>query len=205
LWDRYIEPARTSELLHAIDNMLLFRCIQLLRSTERYNYATRVFCNVTQHTVGDRWFFEEFITYLENCPGLAPSLVFEFAQDEVDLLRGDIATDMNRLSRAGYRFASDQVSSVRIDAAVLMARNVQFVKIDATVILEQTKQDAEIVRALKRTLDEAGINLIVEKIETEQMLVDLADYRIDLGQGYLFCEPHISQNPPDVFQEIKAS
>lgn len=94
---------------------------------------------------------------------------------------------------------------MRIDAAVLMARNVQFVKIDATVILEQAKQDAEIVRALKRTLDGAGINLIVEKIETEQMLVDLADYRIDLGQGYLFCEPHISQNPPDVFQEIKAS
>ena len=185
--------------------MLLFRCVQLLRSTERYDYDTTVFCNVTPHTVGDRSFFEEFITYLENCPDLAPSLVFEFAQDEVDLLRGDIATDMNRLSRAGYRFASDQVSSVRIDAAVLMARNVQFVKIDATVILEQAKQDAEIVRALKRTLDEAGINLIVEKIETEQMLVELADYQIDFGQGYLFCEPHISQNPPDVFQEIKAS
>ena len=72
---------------------------------------------------------------------------------------------------------------MRIDAAVLMARNVQFVKIDATVILEQAKQDAEIVGALKRTLDEAGINLIVERIETEQMLVELADYRIDFGQG----------------------
>ena len=55
--------------------------------------------------------------------------------------------DMKRLSRVAYRFSSDQVSSVRIDAAVLMAWNVQFVKIDATVILEQAKQDAEIVRA----------------------------------------------------------
>jgi len=59
--------------------MLLFRCVQLLRSTERYNYATTVFCNVTPHTVGDRSFFEEFITYLENSPDLASSLVFEFA------------------------------------------------------------------------------------------------------------------------------
>ena len=73
------------------------------------------------------------------------------------------------------------------------------------MILEQAKQDAEIVRALKRTLDEAGIDLIVEKIEREQMLVELADYRIDFGQGYLFCEPRFSQDPPDVFQEIKAS
>ncbi|MBT5665641.1 MAG: EAL domain-containing protein, partial [Rhodospirillaceae bacterium] len=73
--DQYIETARTSGLIRAIDNMLLFRCVQLLRRTERYNYATAFFCNVTPHTIGDRSFFEEFITYLENCPDLAPSLV----------------------------------------------------------------------------------------------------------------------------------
>jgi cyclic-di-GMP phosphodiesterase, flagellum assembly factor TipF len=202
--DQYIEPARAGGLLRAIDNMLLFRCVQLLRRTERYNYATAFFCNVTPHTVGDRSFFEEFITYLENCPDLAPSLVFEFAQDEFDLLGGDIATDMKRLSGAGYRFSLDQVSSLRIDVKALVARNFQFVKIDAAMILEQAKQDPEIVRALKRTLDEAGVDLIVEKIETEQMLVELADYRIDFGQGYLFGEPRISQDPPDVFQELKA-
>ncbi|MBT5812178.1 MAG: EAL domain-containing protein [Rhodospirillaceae bacterium] len=202
--DQYIETARTSGLIRAIDNMLLFRCVQLLRRTERYNYATAFFCNVTPHTIGDRSFFEEFITYLENCPDLAPSLVFEFAQDEFELLGGDIATDMKRLSAAGYRFSLDQVTDLRLDAAVLAGRNFQFVKVDAALILEQAKDDAEVVRALKRTLDEAGIDLIVEKIETEQVLVELSDYRIDFGQGYLFGEPRISEDPPEIFQELQA-
>ena len=48
------------------------------------------------------------------------------------------------------------------------------------------------------------IDLIVEKIETEQVLVELSDYRIDFGQGYLFGEPRISQDPPEVFQELQA-
>jgi cyclic-di-GMP phosphodiesterase TipF (flagellum assembly factor) len=203
--DQYIETARASGLTRAIDNMLLFRCVQLLRRTERYNYATAFFCNVTPHTIGDRTFFEEFISYLENCPDLAPSLVFEFSQDEFELLGGDIATDMKRLSESGYRFSLDQVSEMKFDVAALSARNFQFVKVDAAMILEQAKVNPEMVRATKRALDDAGIDLIVEKIETEQMLVELSDYRIDFGQGYLFGEPRISQDPPEVFQELQDS
>ena len=45
-------------------------------------------------------------------------------------------------------------------------------------------------------MDVAGVDLIVEKIETEQMLVELLDYDIDFGQGYLFGEPRLSQDPP---------
>ena len=57
-------------------------------------------------------------------------------------------------------------------------------------------QSADRIQALKRRLDGAGIDLIVEKIETEQMLVELLDYNIDFGQGYLFGEPRLSQDPP---------
>ena len=37
--------------------------------------------------------------------------------------------------------------------------------------------------------------------ETEQMLVELLDYSIDFGQGYLFGEPRLSKEPPEEFQD----
>ena len=37
-----------------------------------------------------------------------------------------------------------------------------------------------------------AIDLIVEKIETEEMLLDLLDLNIDFGQSYLFDEPRPS-------------
>ncbi len=45
-------------------------------------------------------------------------------------------------------------------------------------------------------MDGADVDLIVEKIETERMLMELLDYHIDFGQGYLFGEPRLSQDPP---------
>lgn len=44
-------------------------------------------------------------------------------------------------------------------------------------------------RSLERALDRHGIDLIAEKIETEPMLLELLDYQIGFGQGYLFGEP----------------
>ena len=48
------------------------------------------------------------------------------------------------------------------------------------------------IALLKRTMDLHGIDLIVEKLEKEQNLVELLEYRIDFGQGYLFGEPRLS-------------
>ena len=45
------------------------------------------------------------------------------------------------------------------------------------------------MNSLKGAMDRQAMDLIVEKIETEEMLVELLDLKIDFGQGYLFGEP----------------
>ncbi|MSO89425.1 MAG: EAL domain-containing protein [Rhodospirillaceae bacterium] len=50
------------------------------------------------------------------------------------------------------------------------------------------------VLALKAALDRHGIDLIVEKVESEKTLVELLDFQIDFGQGYLFGEPRVSKD-----------
>jgi cyclic-di-GMP phosphodiesterase TipF (flagellum assembly factor) len=52
------------------------------------------------------------------------------------------------------------------------------------------------MRALKGALDREAMDLIVEKIETEEMLLDLLDLNIDFGQGYLFGEPRPTSGEP---------
>ena len=76
-------------------------------------------------------------------------------------------------------------------------------KIDGAKLLRTAEERMALggVRVLKQTMDEAGIDLIAEKIETEQMLVELLEYSIDFGQGYLFGEPRLSKDPPPAFVE----
>ena len=81
--DRYIEIAKKSGLIKAIDNMLLFRCIQLVKKIQKHDYTTSFFCNVSPTTRADREFFQEFREFLERNEDLAPSIVFEFSQADI--------------------------------------------------------------------------------------------------------------------------
>ena len=89
------------------------------------------------------------------------------------------------------------VTNLSFDAERLAAQGFRFIKIDAAALLGRPGDDAaaNAFRLLKQTLDRLGIDLIVQKIETEQMLDELMEFNIDFGQGYLFGEPRMAREP----------
>ncbi len=89
------------------------------------------------------------------------------------------------------------ISDLVSDYDALAGRHFKFVKIDARTLIEEfdapnSRLDIDVVD-LKRTLERHGIDLIVEKIESEPMLLDVLDLHVDFGQGYLFGEPRVGQ------------
>ena len=197
--DRYIEIAKKSGLIKAIDNMLLFRCIQLIKKIQKHDYTTSFFCNVSPTTRADREFFQEFREFLERNEDLAPSIVFEFSQADIAAHPEEVIEDVERLKKMGYRFCMDQIVDLHFDAEAMSDLGFRFVKVEANTLLSAERPSdndaADQIKVLKHRLDNASIDLIVEKIETEQELVELLDYNIDFGQGYLFGEPRLSQEP----------
>ena len=194
--DQYIAIAEREGLITAIDNMLLFRCVQLVRRSQRRKYNVGFFCNISAHTLADEKFFAQFIDFMEHNADLAPHLFFEFGQ--ADLARHDwyAAGDVGRLGELGFRFSMDQVDSLILDPDYLRDRNFRFVKIRAADLLATLESDATgfDIREFKNGLSAAGIDVIVEKIETEQMVAGLLDYGIEFGQGFLFGEPRLSRD-----------
>ena len=103
---------------------------------------------------------------------------------------------LDRLARAGIRFSLDNVEDLTVDPAMLAKRNFGFVKVAASLF-----QDADTegpwegsLFQLRRRLADHGIVLILEKIETERQLVELLEFNIELGQGFLFGEPRLSSD-----------
>ncbi len=196
--DRYIDVAKSAGLLAAVDNMLLFRCVQLLRKLRRKDFSAAFFCNIAPATLRDREFFQDFIAYMESHSELAPNLVLEFSQADIEKDWDIVKRDLGRLGALGYRFSLDGVQDLDIDIHRLIASHFAYVKIDARIVLRALQHggsDAAAVRALKQTLDSQEIDLIIERIETEATLVELLDFNIDYGQGYLFGEPRLSKEP----------
>lgn len=191
---RYLDHAREEQLVPAIDNLLLLRCLQTLRARAKGDKSgVPYILNVTAATLNDRSFMNDLVAFLSQNRAMASELIFELPQAELEAMDGPMMQVLEGLSKLGCRFSMDRVRKRQINVAQLKSRRVRFVKMDAAWILrEGASRDgfSRIVR-LKKQLDAAGIDLIVEKIESEQMLRELLDFSIDYGQGFLFAKPDI--------------
>ena len=80
----------------------------------------------------------------------------------------------------GFRLAVDQLKDLNFDLSTLSSKGFKFIKIDAHLLHEVAKgEDALInMNSLKGAMDRQAMDLIVEKIETEEMLVELLDLKI---------------------------
>jgi cyclic-di-GMP phosphodiesterase TipF (flagellum assembly factor) len=193
--DRYLGIAEETGLITTIDNLLLFRCVQLLRKLKRRSKMIGFFCNLSPHTLKDEAFFAQFSDFLAAQPDLADHLVFEIAAAE--LRRADPATTakLARLGEMGFGLSLDQVPGLDLDFTGLARLGFHYVKIEAARLLSARAQaGADIaVGDLKQALFRHGIDLIAEKVEAEPAVVDLLELEVDFGQGYLFGEPKLAR------------
>jgi len=186
----FIPAAEQAGLMTTIDNVLLFRCVQLVRKLQRRNRNVGFFCNISAHTLADDEFFDEFLEFLAENTDLARNLVFEFVQSDIADLTPAAAANLQKLGDLGFRFSLDQVHRLDLNYQELSRRYFRFMKVDAPTLLAHLgDKGPEGMRAFKRVLDSAAIDIVVEKIEDERTLKELLDYHIDFGQGFLFGEP----------------
>ena len=186
----FIAHAEAAGLMPKIDNLIVFRCVQVLRRLLLKNREVGVFCNISMATLTDAVVFPQLLEFLDANRAIAPSLVLEFTQSG---LRGagPIESESLAAMRAcGYHFSMDNVTDLRLEPRDLAARGFRFVKLKANLILNRSGIAADIHPGdLPDLLSRFGIDLVAERIESEGTVVDLLDYDVKFGQGFLFSPP----------------
>jgi len=189
--DDFIGIAEAAGLIGRIDHMVMLRCVQVLRRLMVRNKEVGVFCNVAAATLGNPTIFAQCLDFLEANRALAPSFVLEFKQATFRRL-GPVETEnLAALAQRGYRFSIDHVTDLRIEPRELADRGVRFIKVPAAVLLDQRQTSGSDIHPsdLSDLLGRFGIDLIAERIEGERAVVDLLDYDVRFGQGFLFALP----------------
>lgn len=195
----YLPVAESAGMMPTIDNLLLFRCVNVVRRLVERSREAGVFCNISAHSLLDAEFFPQFIEYLKANPDLSDMLIFEFPQRMVSVFGPMERESLAALTELGYRFSIDNVRQLDMDYAALADSNFQFVKVDADILLYRMEEAGAQIHAadLRELLHRNGIELIAEKIESERALVNLLDFDVSLAQGYLFGEPKLVRGDAD--------
>jgi cyclic-di-GMP phosphodiesterase TipF (flagellum assembly factor) len=97
---------------------------------------------------------------------------------------------LGALRDLGFRFCMDRVTDLRMEPRDLGERGIRYVKVAAAQLLGEASAGSDIHAAdLSDLLGRYGISLIAERIEAEAQVVDLLEYDVRFGQGYLFSQP----------------
>jgi cyclic-di-GMP phosphodiesterase, flagellum assembly factor TipF len=189
--DDFIATAETAGLMARIDHTVMLRCMQVLRRLMVRNKDVGVFCNVAAATLGNAETFTQCLDFLEANRALASSFVLEFKQSTLRALGPIESEHLAALASRGYRFSIDHVTDLRIEPRELADRGVRFIKVPAALLLDPKQASASDIHAsdLSDLLGRFGIDLIAERIEGERAVVDLLDYDVRFGQGFLFAAP----------------
>jgi cyclic-di-GMP phosphodiesterase TipF (flagellum assembly factor) len=174
-----------------IDNLMLFRCVQVARRLMGKNRDVGLFCNIAASTLVDAEIFPQFTEFLDANRVIAPLLFFEFTQAACRAFGPIENESLAALSGCGFRFAMDQVTDLKLEPRELADRGFRFVKAPAALLLNRHGARLGDIHAADLTglLLRFGIELIADKIENEATVVDLLDYDVRYGQGYLFSQP----------------
>ncbi len=170
--DDFIAVAEAAGLIGRIDHMVMLKCVQVLRRLMVRNKEVGVFCNVAAATLAHPTTFAQCLDFLEANRALETEHLAALAQ-------------------RGFRFSIDHVTDLRIEPRELADRGVRFIKVPAALLLDQRQTSTSDIHPsdLSDLLGRFGIDLIAERIEGERAVVDLLDYDVRFGQGFLFAPP----------------
>lgn len=208
----FLKAAEEHGLIAEVDNLLLLRCVQIVRKLTKSDRRVGIFCNISVRSLTDEEFFPPFLDFLRRNSDLATSLIFEMPQAAFDGRSSIAARHMARLADYGFRFSIDQVSNLNLDLAELQRAGVRFAKVEGLRLIEMAGGHMPVAGREPGTIapeDIAslfaryGVDIIAEKIETEAMVVEILDLDIAYGQGHLFGAPRpvrddvLSESAPD--------
>ncbi|WP_213773230.1 EAL domain-containing protein [Bradyrhizobium sp. dw_78] len=189
--DDFVGIAEAAGLIGRIDHMVMLRCVQVLRRLMVRNKEVGIFCNVAAATLAHPATFAQCLDFLEANRALAPSFVLEFKQATFRNMGPTEAEHLAALAQRGFRFSIDHVTDLRFEPRDLADRGVRFIKVPAALLLDVRQSSTSDIHPsdLSDLLGRFGIDLIAERIEGERAVVDLLDYDVRFGQGFLFAPP----------------
>jgi cyclic-di-GMP phosphodiesterase TipF (flagellum assembly factor) len=187
----FIDIAESVGLMPKIDNLLLFRCVQVVRRLQLKSRDVGLFCNVSAATLADAAAFKQFLDFMDANRALSNALMFEFSQRAYRAFGPLEHEALAALAERGFRFSMDHVADLRLEPKQLADHWFRFLKVPAALLLDKvTGAQSDIhPEDLADLLARSGIDLIAERIESEGMVVDLLDYDVRFGQGFLFSPP----------------
>lgn len=165
----FLDAARRASLMGIIDNLTLFRCVQIVRRLAERDRRVAVFCNIASASLEDPTLFPVFLQFMTENRDLSGAVIFELRADKFESRSPTMRANMEKLAALGFRFSIDHATSLAFDLPRLQGAGVRFVKMNGGHLIEQ----------LRDPQGERPVSNINRRIEGSEVSAVMSRYAID--------------------------
>jgi len=180
-----------SGLLPLIDIARLSRTAEVARRLKDRGADGSVFSDLAGESLVDNDFLVRVAEAYRAERTFADGLVMSFTQGEARTFTPAQWETLLHMRDLGFRFSLKDITDLDMDFEALARAGFRFAKLDAEVFLVGLPLEGDLVpsRDICRHLSDAGLSLIVGRIDEERQLVRVLGFGALFGQGGLFGVP----------------
>jgi cyclic-di-GMP phosphodiesterase TipF (flagellum assembly factor) len=187
----FLNAAEAGGLIARIDHMVLGRAAQVARWLLNKDRDIGLICNIATATLTNPPSVQQLLKFFEANKELASSILLEFPQSFWRANSPLAKSGLVALTKLGARFSMDQVSDLHMEPRELADRNIRLVKVPAKLLLANPNISGYDIDPadLSDLMARYGVGLVGERIESEETVLELLEYNLRFGQGFLFSAP----------------
>lgn len=184
----FIPIAERTGIIHEIGAFMLEEGCRHAARWRRDGLAIHVSVNVSAVQLATPEVFEQLHALLGEHQLPDGTLTIEITESQVITDLADVATRLHRLRAIGLGVSLDDFGTGHSSLAQLRDLPITELKIDKSLIQENTSNGALIAVAVA-LLQERGVQVVAEGVETAEHLELVQRIHCDRAQGYLFGRP----------------
>jgi len=200
--DIFIGLIEETKLIHQLTDWVLYKTLEKIKAMMALGHQYPFSINISGKNLYDPQFFERTMKIIEDSGVPSQLIEFELTESTLMINPEESKAILKQFVDFGIKISLDDYGSGYSSLAYIAQFPIHYIKIDRFFIQNITTDHSmsEIVKstiALSKTL---GYKVVVEGVESKDVVDLLKDYTCEYAQGYYFAKPMLSQ---DVFEWLK--
>jgi EAL domain-containing protein (putative c-di-GMP-specific phosphodiesterase class I) len=205
----FIPAAERFNLMPLLDRWVVRQACQRLahkRGPENSGAPYSITINVSTTTINDEQFLDYVIAEIASADLSPGALCFELTENTAMTSLAAATHFIRELRKRGCRFALDDFGSGLSSFLFLKNLPVDYIKIDGSFVHNVTQDmiDRSMVEAITRIGRSMGIDIIAERVDSAEVLHQLAELGVKYAQGHYIASPRPVEELQSLIEGLEA-
>ena len=186
----FIPAAEKSGAIHKIGDYVLTEVFQFIASSEYKKLGLEyIEINLSVSQCMHHGLADSILESMSRYGVSSNQVNLEITESAASYDQSVMSENLERLSAAGLTFSLDDYGTGYSNMYRIAALPLKIVKLDKTFVNNQNSKMWTILQNTVRMIKDLNMQIVVEGIETEEMVKKFSDLKCDFIQGYFFSKP----------------